>query len=161
MNAYTKGKEYFLENGKQYIGYYHVVKGKYYTGIKHVYGVSQRLYKPDKKDKKYTEQGLKYKSIIQKHYLNSKSIKLATVPSESQWSKNIHTIYILKDIKTNQIYEVTKACYEDFVKSKQYKTFLIKRKNGKKDSDIAFNRKQLNSVKDEVIRYYLIQNRGF
>ncbi len=161
MNTYTSGGEYYLEDGKQYIGYIHLIKEKCYTGIKHVYGVSKRLYKPVKEDKNYTKQGLKYKSIIQKHYLSPDSISLATVPSQDQWSKEFHIIYILKHIKTKKIYEVTKSCYERFITSKYYKAFSITRKNGMSGSDILFNKQQLKNVKDKLVQSYLIQNRGF
>ncbi len=161
MNAYTKGEEYYFENGTQYIGYIHTIKGKVYTGIKHVYAVSKRLYKPPKKDRRYTEQGIRYKPIIQEHYLNSNPIELATVPSQLQLTKSSFTIYVLKDITTKKIYEVTKKCYESLSQSKQYKTFRIKRKNGSSDSDIIFNKKQLRRVKDKLVQAYLVQKRGF
>ena len=161
MNFYTKGGEYYFQNNQQYIGYFHIIKGTAYTGIKHVYGVSKKLYKPSKTEKIYTDQGLKYKALIQKHYVNINPIILAIVPSKSQWQQNIHTLYILKHKKTQKIYQVNKTCYENYITSNQYKTFMIKRKNGLNDSDIIYNKNQLKNIKDKTVQNYLKQKRGF
>lgn len=161
MNNYTKGGEYGLQDGRQYIGYYHKVNGKYYTGIKHVYSVSKRIYKILKKDKNYTEDGLRYKSIIEKHYFNNKPLQLMTVPSKNQYLDSFTTIYILMDVNTKQIYEVTEKCYKNFNQSKKYKTFKIYRKNGLSDIDTIYNKTQLKLVKNKLVQNYLFKYRGF
>ncbi len=161
MNTYTKGKEYYFQNGSQYIGYIHVIKGKPYTGIKHVYNVSKRLYELTSKNRLYTQQGVPYKPIIQEHYLNGKKIELANVPSSNQYAKSTYSIYILKHIKTKKIYEVTKKCYQEFNSEPEYARFMVKRKNGDSITDTVFNLNQVKGVKDKLVQAYLKENRGF
>lgn len=62
MNFYTKGGEYYFQNNQQYIGYFHIIKGTAYTGIKHVYGVSKKLYKPSKTEKNIYRLGIEIQS---------------------------------------------------------------------------------------------------
>ena len=149
---YTYGNEFKTLEGQMYIGDYHIIRGKTYTGKIHSFKSSKQL-KPIQKQNQYYQYSKKYKQLIQNSFFDIKDFQLQDVTFKDE--QQVLTVHIIKDMTTNLIYTVSKETYEKYRNNSLLKKVKIKLKNFTDFSSITYNKKQIASLVDPDIKKYL------
>lgn len=158
---YTEGNEFFKKDDTEYIGYYHQVRGRYYTGKRHVYRQSKQIFKKTFQEDNFFEHALKFKPIIEDLKIDWNDVKLINYPL-SQLDQQTSSIYIIQLKSDNSFYEVDQTTFKIFKKHPLFNTISFKIKNDTQHFlSTIYNRNQLlKNVRDYRIREYLIKHRG-
>lgn len=154
INNYTDGKQFYYLDDTEYIGFYHQIRGKYYTGKRHVFNVSKQIIKKIENDQTFYPEAMKFKNIINKYKINYDQIQIIKYPlqiTDDQYSN----VYILKNKIDNKFVQVTSASYKKFQNHPLYQSFSIKIKNNINFSSVVYNKKQLLKINDYYIRQYI------
>lgn len=158
MIKYTYGGQFSLPDGTNYVGWYHDIKKKYYTGKRFVYGVSKKLKIIDtKKEQNYYEYSKKFKPIIEKYQL-PQQLQLITVINNQNYDENSE-IFLIKNKITKQILEITKKSYDKLSQNILFDKYSISIKIANNLSNISYNRKQLSKINDIDVINYLIKTK--
>lgn len=159
MIKYTHGEQFSLLDGTNYIGWYHEIKSKYYTGKRFVYGVSKKLKRIDtKEEQNYYEYSKKFKPVIEK-YQFPQWLQLVTVINNENHTEDLE-IFLIKDKTTKQVLEITKKSYEKLGQSVLFAKYSVLIKVVNNFSNISYNRKQLSNINDIDVINYLIKTRN-
>lgn len=158
MIKFTTGKQlYILKTDEQYIGYYHEVRGRLFTGKRHVFKASRQLY--EKQDQAgLLQQALPFKDILNKLMYKKSDIELIPYPV-IQTDDEFIDIYILKQKSSSQIYEVNKKTYSKFKKHPLFDSWHIRKKNIGGFQKYSYNKSQLRSIQDDAVVTFLQANR--
>ncbi len=147
---YTYGNQFKTLDQKIYIGNYHIIRGKYYTGNVHSFRDSKQL-KPIQKENTYYQYAIKYKDLSQTTTIQDSNFNLQNI----KLSQQVNTIYILKNLVNGKIFSVDKETYEKYSSYRLLKKFKIKLKKITGFSSIIYNNKQIDSISDLTVREYI------
>lgn len=158
MIKYTHGEQFSLLDGTNYIGWYHEIKNKYYTGKRFVYGVSKKLKRIDTdKEQNYYKYSQKFKSIIEK-YQFPQWLQLVTVVNNENHTEDLE-IFLIKNKMTKQVFEITKKSYDKLGESVLFDKYSVLIKVVNNFFNISYNRKQLANINDIDVINYLIKTK--
>lgn len=153
MIKFTTGKQlYILKTDEQYIGYYHEVRGRLFTGKRYVFKTSRQLYK--RKDQiGLLQQALPFKDILNRlMYVQS---DIEQIPYPILWDGEFTEIYILKQKSNSQIYDVNKKTYSKFKNHPLFDSWHIRKKNYGAFQKYSYNKSQLRSIQDNTVVAFL------
>lgn len=152
---YTLGKQFMYSNGQQYIGYYHKIKGKFYTGKKYISGKSIEIFLFEKNDiqlktHQYVEP---FNDFIKKRKINYQQFQLVTYPKEQL--KQIYNVYILYNILDNQIYDVKEKTFNKYKNNPYFKKYKIKLKKEVTMLEYSYNINNISKINNNKVKKYL------
>ena len=156
---YTNGKEFKIkQTGQVYIGYYNYIRGKYYTGKKYVYKKSKELEKiQDDGDNNFFPWALKFKDLIIDLSQQPKQLQIVDSLKQNE-SNDVISVYILRDLKKNKIFQVSLNTYNIYKYNKNYVSCEIKlQKKIRYFENFGYNIQQVGKIQDKLIANYIKQ----
>lgn len=152
MSKHTSGGQFVDGNDKDYVGYYHQTRGKFYSGKRFVARKSFQIFKKViQKDYEYYDYALPYKDSMQKYKLDVNQFELISYPFDN--TEDVWPIYIL--VYDNKIWQVTQKSYGEFEKHPLIKSYKITLKKPTTFSNVVYNNKELGKIHSERIIEYI------
>lgn len=143
-------------NKQQYVGYYHTIKGNYYTGKRYINGISSQIYqiqKTQQDEPQFYQHALPFKEFINSQKINYKQFQFVTYPKKEL--QQIYTVYILYNINDCNIYDVKQLTYNKYKDHICFKAFKIKLKKEVTIQNYSYNNINILEIENKKVRQYL------